>query len=57
MSSSGASKSGPGGPSTPPLHREISADDTRRMAPIYIGVIIVEILTLLAIWWFQEHFS
>jgi hypothetical protein len=36
---------------------ETSAENTRRMAPIYIAVIVIEVLTLVAIWWFQEYFS
>jgi DNA-binding transcriptional regulator of glucitol operon len=36
---------------------ETSAEETRRMAPIYIAVIVVEIITLLAVWWFQEYFG
>ena len=36
---------------------ETSAQDTRRMAPIYIAVIVVEVVTLLAVWWFQEYFG
>lgn len=35
---------------------ESSAEDTRRMAPVYIAVIVVEVVTLLAVWWFQEYF-
>ena len=35
---------------------ETSAEDTRRMAPVYIAVIVVEVVTLLAVWWFQEYF-
>jgi hypothetical protein len=35
---------------------ESSAEDTHRMAPIYIAVIVVEVVTLLAVWWFQEYF-
>jgi hypothetical protein len=35
---------------------ESSAEDTRRMAPTYIAVIVVEVVTLLAVWWFQEFF-
>lgn len=35
---------------------ESSAEDTRRMAPIYIAVIVLEVVTLLAVWWFQESF-
>jgi hypothetical protein len=34
-----------------------SAGDTRRMAPIYIGVIALEVVVLLSIWWFQQHFG
>ena len=34
-----------------------SAEDTRRMAPIYIAVIVVQIVTLLAVWAFQEYFG
>lgn len=33
-----------------------AAEDTRRMAPIYIAVIAIEVVTLLAVWWFQEYF-
>jgi hypothetical protein len=40
-----------------PVSRIIASDDTRRMAPVYLGVIVVEILVLLAIWWFQQHFG
>jgi hypothetical protein len=36
---------------------ETSAEDTRRMAPVYIAVIVIEALTLLAVWWFQEYFG
>jgi hypothetical protein len=35
---------------------ETPAEDTRRMAPTYIAVIVVEIVTLLCVWWFQEYF-
>jgi hypothetical protein len=35
---------------------DTSAEDTRRMAPIYIAVIVVEVVTLAAVWWFQEYF-
>jgi hypothetical protein len=34
-----------------------SADDSRRMAPVYIAVIVVQVVTLLAVWWFQEYFG
>ena len=36
---------------------ESSAEDTRRMAPVYIAAIVVEVVTLLAVWWFQEYFG
>jgi hypothetical protein len=39
------------------VSRIVASDDTRRMAPVYLGVIVVEILVLLAIWWFQQHFG
>ncbi len=32
-------------------------DDGRRMAPIYIAVIVVEVLVLLGLWTFQTYFS
>jgi hypothetical protein len=34
-----------------------SAEDTRRKAPVYIAVIVVQVATLLAVWWFQEYFG
>ena len=43
-------------PPRPPAHAEIDAGDTRRMAPTYIAVIVVEVIVLLAVWWFQEYF-
>ena len=36
---------------------KISAEDTRRMAPVYIAVIVVQVVTLLAVWAFQEYFG
>jgi hypothetical protein len=36
---------------------ESSAEDTRRMAPVYIAVIVVQVVTLLAVWGFQEYFG
>jgi hypothetical protein len=45
---------------TPPpasLHQDISADDTKRMAPVYIAVVVVQIVVLLFLWWFQESFA
>ncbi len=32
-------------------------DDLRRMAPIYAAVILVEVVTLVALWWFQGAFG
>jgi hypothetical protein len=32
-------------------------DDVRRMAPIYIAVIVVEVIVLLGLWTFQTYFS
>jgi hypothetical protein len=32
-------------------------DDLRRMAPTYIAVIVVEVVTLAALWWFQTAFG
>ena len=40
-----------------PAVTDTSAEDTRRMAPIYIAVIVLEVVTLLAVWWFQEYFG
>jgi hypothetical protein len=34
-----------------------AADDFRRMAPTYAAVILVEIVTLIALWWFQRSFG
>ncbi len=34
-----------------------AADDDRPMGAIYVGVIVFEIVTLLALWWFQTTFS
>lgn len=33
------------------------ADESRRMGPIYAAVILVEVLTLLGLWWFQNAFG
>lgn len=33
------------------------ADDLRRMAPIYTAVVVVELLVLLGLWWFQTYFG
>jgi hypothetical protein len=41
----------------PPVYTGIDADDARRMAPIYIAVVIVEVIVLLAVWGFQEYFG
>ena len=34
-----------------------SQDDLRRMAPIYVAVIVVEGLVLIALWVFQSYFG
>ena len=34
-----------------------SADDVKRMAPVYIAVIVVEVLVLLGLWTFQTYFG
>jgi hypothetical protein len=39
------------------LGRDESTGDLRRMAPIYIAVVIVEVVVLSGLWWFQQHFS
>lgn len=39
------------------LGRDESTDDLRRMAPIYLAVVIVEVVVLSGLWWFQQHFS
>jgi hypothetical protein len=33
------------------------AGDDRRMTAIYVAVIVVEVVTLSALWWFQTTFS
>ena len=33
------------------------ADDLRRMAPVYVAVIVVEALVLIALWVFQSYFG
>jgi hypothetical protein len=45
--------------STPPSNAERGdvADDLRRMAPTYIAVLVVEVVTLLALWWAQTTFG
>lgn len=32
-------------------------DDVRRMAPVYLAVIVVEVVVLLGLWAFQTYFS
>jgi hypothetical protein len=39
------------------LHADEADRDRRRMAPIYAGVIAVEVVVLLAIWYFQRWFG
>jgi hypothetical protein len=34
-----------------------SPDDIKRMAPVYIAVIVVEVLVLLGLWSFQTYFG
>ena len=29
----------------------------RRMGPIYLAVLVVEVVTLVALWWFQQVFG
>jgi hypothetical protein len=29
----------------------------RRMGPIYVAVVVVEVVTLAALWWFQTAFG
>jgi hypothetical protein len=41
----------------PPTTVDTSDDDVRRMAPVYIAVIIVEVLVLCGLWAFQTWFS
>jgi len=31
--------------------------DERNNTRMYLGVIVVEVLVLVAIWWFQRHFG
>ena len=42
-------------PSTPTAGAQEPADQSMRA--IYIAVIVVEIVTLLALWWFQTTFG
>ena len=32
-------------------------DDFRRMAPTYAAVIVIEVVTLVALWWFQRAYG
>jgi hypothetical protein len=34
-----------------------AAEDFRRMAPTYAAVVLVELVVLLSLWWFQRSFS
>ena len=36
---------------------EAPAGGERRMGPIYVAVILVEVVTLAALWWFQSAFG
>jgi hypothetical protein len=42
---------------TPPPHPGSPSEDDRRMHRTYAGVIVVEILVLLCLWVFQQHFG
>ena len=46
-------------PATPPATSAASAPEPadRPMGAIYVAVILVEIVTLLALWWFQTTFG
>jgi hypothetical protein len=44
-------------PSSGNLGRDESTGDLRRMAPIYVAVVVVEALVLSGLWWFQRTFS
>jgi hypothetical protein len=37
-------------PPTPPAGE-------RRLGPVYVAVLVVEAVTLAALWWFQSHFG
>jgi hypothetical protein len=47
--------SAPGAPQVPAAAGQEPAD--RPMGAIYLAVILVELVTLLALWWFQTTFS
>ncbi len=47
---------GPPSPSGAPT-RDEQADDLRRMSPVYIAVIVVEVLVLFGLWAFQTYFG
>jgi hypothetical protein len=49
----------PPGPPTPPgtPTPDEQADDLRRMSPVYIAVIVVEVLVLIGMWAFQTYFG
>jgi hypothetical protein len=34
-----------------------AGDDEKRMTPVYIAVIVVEVVVLLGLWAFQTYFS
>jgi hypothetical protein len=35
----------------------MSADSTRNWSRTYAAVIVLEVLTLLALWWLQSHYG
>ena len=36
---------------------DVDADDVKRMAPVYIAVIVVEVVVLFGLWTFQTIFG
>jgi hypothetical protein len=42
---------------TAPPPASPDADDLKRMAPVYIAVIVVEVVVLLGLWTFQTIFG
>jgi hypothetical protein len=44
-------------PNSPVAPDPSPGDDLRRMAPTYAAVILIEVVTLVALWWFQRAFG
>jgi hypothetical protein len=42
---------------TPTPQTDAAEPPTRPMGRIYAGVIVVEVVTLVALWWFQSTFG